>query len=297
MAKSSTKLPQLEQVVPPKVLEETGFKLASVPTTPRPSMLISTEGLPKTGQTTFGLSLPRPLYVHELDMRHGDAFSKLNEESRKDIYVSEYSGEMPSDLSGLKEGSVSSFQSWVIDSILTPLVRDFLYACKHARSLFFDKGTDLVELAQMGHFGKLEANQQMQYAHPNSFVVGMLQAAKKAGCIVCVSHELREEYRDLVMKKNDGTEYTRSARTGRWRRKGLSVNKMEHLVDVWGRMFRYDPNDEEESDDQAQKRKVEETTFEMKILGCGAEPAMNGVRIPDPNFETVAGFCKPGVIW
>jgi hypothetical protein len=304
VAKSTTKLPQLESVPTPTDLSETGFITASaalLKKSTRPPFLLSTEGLPKTGQTSLMLTLPRPLYMFQLDMREEDALEKMPVEQQEGLYISHYSGDVPTDFTGLKSDNVSKFQEWVIDSILTPFSRDFKYAVKHARSIAIDKVSDLVELAQMGHFGKLEQNNQKQYAHPNAFVKNILRTAKDAGCIVFLSHELRDEYRDATQVGKDGREYIQSVRTGRWKRRGLSVNQMEHLVDTWGRMYRHDKTDVDDLEvetDEAKLRKMrrfDKTTFELKILGCAAEPGMNGERIEDPTWEKIAMMCKPSV--
>ena len=97
-------------------------------------------GAPGTGKTHFWLTAPGPIVVQSLDKGHEGV--ALEEYNKKDIHVLEYDWQ-PTDELDQDETIL----------IRDKFIEDFQYAIAHARTVIWDKETDVWSLFRYAEFG------------------------------------------------------------------------------------------------------------------------------------------------
>lgn len=97
-----------------------------------------------TGKTTFGLTAPGPICVQSFDFGLEGVVNKFQKE--KDIYIKEY------DWSPGKDDTEKSLQDRAIE-LRDEFIADFELACKKARTVLWDKESDVWELFRYAEFG------------------------------------------------------------------------------------------------------------------------------------------------
>lgn len=97
-----------------------------------------------TGKTTFGLTAPGPILVQSFDFGLEGIVDRFQKE--KDIYVKEY------DWSPGKDDDETSLQDRAIE-LRDEFIADYELACKKARTVLWDKESEVWELFRYAEFG------------------------------------------------------------------------------------------------------------------------------------------------
>ncbi len=115
-------------------------RFAPASTTAKPRLLWAGFGEPGSGKTTFALTAPGPIVVQSLDMGLEGVVEPFTAD--KDIYVAEYDWHPTDDME----------QEHAIE-IRDKFIADFEHAITIARSVVWDKETDVWELFRYAEFG------------------------------------------------------------------------------------------------------------------------------------------------
>lgn len=232
-------------------------------TKPR-GLLFSVEGRPKCGKTEFGLSLPDPLFILNLNLSLVGVIEKHIKEG-KEIYVQEIQiplskslpGSSFSELSGAAADQWRRAISSLVEAIKEPSIK----------GLFIDTGSELWELLRIARLGKLAAVLPIQYAAVNAEFRQLLQVLLTSGKFVGLSHKRKPEY------VND-------QRTNRFERAGFGDIGFDVQVELLA---------------ERDLTLVGDDQYSMTFMDCRANPTLNGtvVRGKDCNFTNIARMIYP----
>ena len=154
-------------------------------------ILISIEGLQKTGKTEFGLSMPGPLYILNLNLSLVGVIEK-HVKSGKELYVQEIQIPLTKDLPGqaftLLSGAATDQWRKAILS-LQEAIKD-----PDIKSIFIDTGSELWDLLRVARLGKLTQVLPVQYAAVNAEFRQLLQILLTCKKNVVISHKVKPEY-------------------------------------------------------------------------------------------------------
>ena len=207
-------------------------------------ILLSIEGLQKTGKTEFGLSLPAPLFVLDLNLGLEGVIEK--HVGKKDLYVKRiqipYTASLPG--AGFTVLATAASEKWR-EAILTlnEAIKD-----DTIRSIFVDTGSELWDLLRIARLGKLTQVLPVQYAAVNAEFRQLLQILLSCGKNVVLSHKVKPEY------VND-------QRTNRFERAGFGDVGFDVQVEI-----RTERDLKKEGDDQ----------FSINVMDCRANKNLKG---------------------
>lgn len=122
-----------------------------------------------SGKTRFGLTGPSPILVQSLDMgTEGVVEQVLKEFPDKQIYIKEYDWDPSTDFSQQKAVEIRD-----------AIVADFMFGLKNARTILWDKETDIREVFQYAEFGGPTDGNIKDYAKLNARYFHLINTAKK----------------------------------------------------------------------------------------------------------------------
>lgn len=110
--------------------------------TPKSRIIGASFGEPGTGKTSFWLGAPGPIVVQSLDMGLEGVVEPFTEQ--KDIYVAEYEWNPTDDQEDMQELAIQ---------LRDKFIEDFIYAIANAKTVVWDKETDVYELFRYAEFG------------------------------------------------------------------------------------------------------------------------------------------------
>lgn len=253
------------------------------------ALILSLEGVGKTGKSDLAYRAPLPLVVQALDMGEDRPIERLRllaPERFDKMYFYDYnfSAYAP------KGSSPESTEKMVRDNVWEPFKDDFYRSVSAGvRTVVWDKATEAWEVLRLANFGRLDQIPQMMYGAINREYKEMIRAAKSAGMVLILIHDLKEEYESFTKIVRGETKES-SRPTGRWVRAGN--NKIDTLVDAYCRNT-YIPPTKKKGSSEVQ----EPGRFEVEIIRAGHNAAMNGQVLESPDFGTLASLLKPGVEW
>ena len=205
--------------------KRTGFK----------RLIISAEGLEKSGKTTFGLSAPGPIALFDLDIGTEGVVDKVLD-AKKIIIASVNYRDATNQTEWLAMWEKAK-KAWY-DALKASI--------KEVRTLLGDTWTEMWELARLARFGKLTQVMPHQYGPVNAEFRDMIKRAYDTEKNVILIHKQKEEY---INDKNTG----RMKRSGFgdigylvqvnlevWRRKGefgLTVKDCRQEASLAGEEF------------------------------------------------------------
>lgn len=254
------------------------------------SLVLSIQGLPKTGKTALALSAPGPIAYHALDTGD-DGLLQPAVSGGKVIFPMTHSYSLPRELrvepefpprAKDKDGEwrpseeeIAFYQTrakWIRENCWQP----FEDACDEAvkagvRSIVWDTATEAWEMKRLSHFGKLLQNPQMFYPKINGEYKEMVRRIKLAGVNLILVHQLKQDFD-----------------TKKWMRQGMS--KIEYLVDAYVETS-YRPA-------FARGKETVPESFGVTILTARQNMPATGTRLVmdgGPDFMTLASVLKPGV--
>ena len=154
-------------------------------------ILISVEGLQKCGKTEFGLSMPDPLFVLNLNLGLQGVIEK-HVRANKTIYVQDIQIPLSAALpgGGFTVLSTAATEKWKT-AILS--LQEALHD-KEVKSIFIDTGSELWDLLRIARLGKLAQVLPVQYATVNAEFRQLLQVLLCSGKNVVLSHKVKPEY-------------------------------------------------------------------------------------------------------
>lgn len=154
-------------------------------------ILISDEGLQKCGKTEFGLSMPDPLFVLNLNLGLAGVIEKHIKEGRT-IYVQDiqipFTAALPG--AGFTVLSTAAAEKWKT-AILS--LQEALHDTT-VKSIFIDTASELWDLLRIARLGKLTQVMPVQYASVNAEFRQLLQVLLCSGKNVVLSHKVKPEY-------------------------------------------------------------------------------------------------------
>lgn len=180
-------------------------------------LIMSIEGLDKTGKTTFALTAPKPLVVINTDFGHEGVMERFADQ---DVWVLD----LPCASELLQEGDTGAY-----DEAWRKFVEGYNAAMKHARTIVWDTATELWELARLKYHGKLTQVKPHNYTEVNMVFRQLIKDAydNKSLNLIMI-HKVKEEY------INDKF-------TGKMVRSGFKDTP--YLVQILAQTWRRDPAD------------------------------------------------------
>ena len=218
----------------------------------RHRLVICTEALEKKGKTHFGLTMPGPICVFDMDRGLEGVIDKFVDQ--KDIQVVDYRG-MVTQAKGQKATKNLFEPRW------EKFNEDYLRALEApldvVRSILLDTGTELWEYARLGVLGKLTQVPPLFYPEVNQQFRKIVDLALDHDKNVIITHKMKKEW-----KKSSSGDEAKSYWTGKYERSGF--DEMGNAVQV---MLRHG------------RRKEEDGTpgdFYIEVLECRLNPWLVG---------------------
>lgn len=169
-----------------------------------------------TGKTHFWLTAPGPIVVQSLDQ--GLEGVALNEYGKKEIYPIEY------DWSPTEKTS----QDEAIE-LRTAFIEDYEYALKHARTILWDKESDVWELFRYAEFGEPN-DAPRNYPKLNQFYRKHVNMAKPTDVNFGLIQGMTDEWITVKKRKPSGEVTEAGAASGRRKPKGFGdLDGLVHL--------------------------------------------------------------------
>lgn len=227
-------------------------------------ILLSVEGLQKCGKTEFGLSMPDPVFVLNLNFGLDGVIQKKVKQGRR-YFVLDIPIPFTKDLPGtgvtiLSTAAAEQWRKSVL--VLQEAIKD-----PDVRSIFIDTGSELWELLRLARLGKLTQVLPIQYTAVNAEFRQLLQLLLSCGKNVVLSHKVKPEY------VND-------QKTNRYERAGFGDIGFDVQADL-----RADRDLKAEGDDQ----------FTLTFGDCRANKDLKGrvLKGKDCNFLKVVSLIYP----
>jgi len=184
-----------------------GFRSASSDVKHR--LIISTEGLERSGKTNFGLTLPEPIAVLPLDNGTDEIVAKFKRAGKQILVPAET---LDWEIGASKEEYLK----------LWGRVEKAFNRClttKGLRSLFIDTGTEMWELKRLAAFGKLTQVMPQHYMMVNEEFRKLIRAASDSNLNIVLSHKVKKRY---VGQKAKAGQEQKESWDGTYERSGMN---------------------------------------------------------------------------
>lgn len=250
-----------------------GYQRASKTTVPRTIFMAS--GEVGTGKTWMGLQMPGPLLVQSLDAgMEGVVDRWLEDHPDAEIYVKEY------DWNPNGEDFTQEKAQEIREEILT----DFDYAKRHARSILWDKETDVRSCFQYAEFGGPATGVNIKdYDKLNQRYFHLINGVKKVpGLNFGMIQSMRDEWvtsNSGAVNQNTGQRKKEMSKSGKRIRAGF--DRLDELVMTELHFVR---DEAAEFDDK----------FQIWIGKCRQNPRMMDQKIPACTFAQLGTMLVPG---
>lgn len=179
------------------------FKLASALAVPR--VIAASVGGPGSGKTRFWLTAPEPIVFQSLDWgmegvvdKFQEEFMEANEGRPKDIRVVDYDW-APS----AQDEKQAGFQEAAI-KLRDRFIDEFLFSCEHAKTVVWDKETDVWNLFRYAEFGAPKGDAARDFDKANQLMRKYINYPKK----LTINFGLIEDVKDkwVSQNKKDGVQ-------------------------------------------------------------------------------------------
>lgn len=167
-----------------------------------------------TGKTHFWLTAPGPIVVQSLDQ--GLEGVALDEYAKKDIYPIEYDWS--------PTGDTSQDEA---EELCKQFVEDYEYALKHARTILWDKETDVWELFRYAEFGEPN-DAPRNYPKLNQRYRKVVNMAKATDVNFGLIEGMKDEWVTVKKRKASGETVESGAASGR--RKSAGFGELDGIV-------------------------------------------------------------------
>lgn len=155
------------------------------------NVVMSVDGLPKSGKTEFMLSMPAPLCIHNLNFGLKGVIDK-HILAEKEIYVFDYDMPYSNRLPGAPSNSMLDLAGKVWDKF----ARQFMESLSCMRSVGVDMGTEAWDLIRLARLGKLTQVMPVQYTSVNAEFRQLIQESLRSTANVAYLHKLKAVYKD-----------------------------------------------------------------------------------------------------
>lgn len=167
-----------------------------------------------TGKTHFWLTAPGPIVVQSFDQ--GLEGVALEQYALKDIYPIEYDWSPTKDLS--QDDAIA---------LRDTFIEDYEYALKHARTILWDKETDVWELFRYAQFGEPN-DAPRNYPQLNQHYRKIVNMAKATDVNFGLIQGMKDEWITVKKRKASGEVTEAGAASGR--RKSSGFGELDGLV-------------------------------------------------------------------
>lgn len=155
------------------------------------NLVLSVDGLPKTGKTKLMASMPAPLCIHNFNFGlKGVIDSELK--AGKEIYVEDYEIVLSNKLPGTSFNEMGDAAKRAWDRF----ARAFLESLRQMRSVGVDMGGEAWDTIRLARLGKLTQVLPVQYTAVNAEFRQLIQEAIRSKANVMFLHKLKPEYKD-----------------------------------------------------------------------------------------------------
>lgn len=234
----------------------------------RRRLIISTEAREKKGKTHFGLTMPEPIAVFDMDRGLEGVIDKFATD--KEVYVVDYRG-LPAKNKDQWEMRWEKFKKDYLTALEAPLSK--------CRSILIDTGTELWEYARLAMLGKLTQVMPVKYTEVNGEFRRIVDWALDHDKNLIVTHKMKKEY---TRKGDDDKGYW----TGKYERAGFS--EIEYLAQVvlrHGRVWDRDEGPGEFFVDVLECRQNPDIVGERYAGEMCTFPMLAAMVFPDTNLE------------
>lgn len=194
------------------------FQKATADRNPRTVWLAS--GEVGTGKTRFALTGPSPILVQSLDRGlEGVVEGILGADPEKEIYVKEYDWN-PQD---------ENFNQQTAIDLRDQIIADFEFGLANARTIVWDKETDMWEVFRYAEFGG-PSDAPKDYAKLNQRYFHLINRVKSTpGVNMCLIQSMKDEWgSEATVDRNSGAKKMKPIQTGRRIRTGFS--RLDEIV-------------------------------------------------------------------
>lgn len=169
-----------------------------------PRIIAASVGGPGSGKTRFWLTAPEPVVFMSMDWGMEGVVDKFQEDFMeangrlKDIRVVDYDWAPSAEdekQDGFKEAAIV---------MRNKFIEDYVFACEHARSVVWDKETDVWNLFRYAEFGSPKGDQAKDYDKANQLMRKYVNYPKK----LTINFGLIEDVKDkwVSQNKKDGVQ-------------------------------------------------------------------------------------------
>lgn len=193
----------------------------------RRRLVLVTEGLEKQGKTNFGMTMPGPICVFDMDRGLEGVIDKFLDD--KDIQVVDYRGMM----SGVKTGKLKDMFEARWEKFNADYLRALEAPLDTVRSVLLDTGTELWEYARLGVLGKLTQVPPLFYPEVNQQFRRIVDLALDHDKNLIITHKMKKEY-----KKSGGGDDDKGQWTGKYERAGFGeIGNLAQVILRHGRQW------------------------------------------------------------
>lgn len=197
-----------------KQVKDQWSRFTTAPERPKQRIIAASVGEVGTGKTSFWLGAPGPIVVQSLDKGLEGVVETFRAD--KDIYIAEYDWAPTEELS----------QDEAVE-LRDKFIEDFEYALERARTIIWDKETNIWELFRYAEFGEPN-DAPRNYPKLNQRYRKYMQMPKATDVNFGVIQGMKDLW--VTKAKGDGSGGTKGVNTGSRVRQGFSeVDELVHI--------------------------------------------------------------------
>lgn len=250
---------------------------------PAESLVLSVRGLEGTGKSFLAGQGPNEIAYFSVDAGVDRVIAPLRAAGRL-IHLGAYEYMLPSPVLERDENDYDKVAKHVMGYLRK--FRQTWHAAiaePRVRTMVQDSCSEIWQMYLLANFGKLEQNERTAYGPINSAFMGDIKAAKRAGKVVVLIHQMKARYAD---KLNERTGKVRSEEVkGEYDRQGMSKINYVYDVEVEARYLKATPARGKIAGDPAR--------FEVEVLLNKLDMTTNGLVFDSPSFAELATALKP----
>lgn len=212
-------------------------------------MLLSIEGMEKSGKNNLAFSAPGDIRFHSADFGDDGVIQKF--QAKKKIWKAEYKLHIPAN-TAVDDAAAIARPVWA--QFLTNFKEGL--TAPNSRTTILDTGTEFHEILRMAEFGKLQQVMPHHYGPVNQAMKDIWRSAADTSCNLIVLHRMKEEWINKVVNGKEKGE-----RTGNYIMAGYSGTYYEAQVCV--RTYKEDGH------------------FKCLIFDCRLNPDLEGMVLED----------------
>lgn len=242
----------------------TGFTIANQK--PKYRLILSLEGVEKTGKNHMAFGAPGDVYFHSFDFGDEGVIQKFQND--KKIWKAEYKLKV-------QPGTAIQDASDTARPVWERFVQNFREGLQKGRTTIVDTGTEAYEVLRMAEFGRLTQVMPHHYGPVNQAMKDLWRSAYDSDSNLIMLHRMKEEWETKTVNgKETGN------KTGRWVMAGYSGTYFE--AQVCARCFKEDGQFKLHVFDCRQNPDVEGMVLEGEMLSF---PMLGQLVFPDSSEE------------